>query len=79
MKMILRQKLWLTFIVALNVVLWLVPSDVVEQIARDERDVTAVFRGRVLKQLVQRFGHGQNDRWSGVRPGRSRRSIRPGR
>ncbi len=35
MKMIPRQKIWLTLIVALNLAMWLFPSDVVEQIARD--------------------------------------------
>lgn len=35
MKMIPRQKIWLTLIVGINLALWLFPSDVVEQIARD--------------------------------------------
>ncbi len=35
MKMIARQKLWLTIVVVTNLVLWIVPSDVVEQIVRD--------------------------------------------
>ena len=33
--MILRQKIWLAVVGATNTVLWLVPGDVVEQIARD--------------------------------------------
>ncbi len=33
--MILRQKIWLAVVFTTNAVLWLVPSDVVEQIARD--------------------------------------------
>ncbi len=35
--MILRQKLWLTFIVLLNAALWIIPDDVVANIARDEQ------------------------------------------
>jgi len=35
MKMIARQKLWLTIVVVTNLVLWIVPSDVIEQIVRD--------------------------------------------
>ena len=35
MKLILRQKLWLALVILVNLALWLVPSDVVEQIARD--------------------------------------------
>lgn len=35
MKLILRQKLWLTFVILVNLGLWIVPSNVVEQIARD--------------------------------------------
>jgi len=35
MKLILRQKIWLTIIVLTNLLLWVIPSDVVEQVARD--------------------------------------------
>ncbi len=35
MKLIPRQKIWLTIVIAANLALWLIPSDVVEQIARD--------------------------------------------
>ncbi len=35
MKMIARQKLWLTIVVVTNLVLWVMPSDVIEQIVRD--------------------------------------------
>ena len=35
MKLLRRQKIWLTLVVVVNAALWLVPSDVVEQIARD--------------------------------------------
>ena len=34
MKLILRQKIWLTIVVVANLLLWIIPSDVVEQIAR---------------------------------------------
>lgn len=37
MKMIPRQKIWLTIVVVTNLLLWLIPSDVVEQIARDRQ------------------------------------------
>ncbi len=37
MKLIRRQKVWLTIVVATNLILWIVPSDVVEQIARDRQ------------------------------------------
>lgn len=37
MKMILRQKLWLTFVVAVNAALWIIPGDVVANVARDEQ------------------------------------------
>ena len=35
MKLIPRQKIWLTIIIVANLALWIIPSDVVEQIARD--------------------------------------------
>lgn len=35
MKLIARQKIWLTIVIGANLALWLIPSDVVEQIARD--------------------------------------------
>ena len=35
MKLILRQKIWLTIVLAANLALWIIPSDIVEQIARD--------------------------------------------
>jgi len=35
MKMILRQKLWLAFVVSVNVALWIIPSNVVANVARD--------------------------------------------
>ena len=35
MKLIPRQKVWLTIVILVNLALWLIPSDVVEQIARD--------------------------------------------
>lgn len=35
MKLIRRQKIWLTIIIVVNLALWIIPSDVVEQIARD--------------------------------------------
>lgn len=38
MKMIPRQKFWLAFVLTANILLWAIPSDVVEQIAR-QRDV----------------------------------------
>jgi len=38
MKMIPRQKFWLAFVILVNLLLWLIPSDVVELIAR-QRDV----------------------------------------
>lgn len=34
MKLNLRQKIWLTLVLAVNLTLWLIPSDVVEEIAR---------------------------------------------
>ncbi len=37
MKLIPRQKFWLAFIILANLVLWIVPSDVVELIARDRQ------------------------------------------
>lgn len=36
MKLILRQKVWLGIVATANVLLWAIPSDVVELIARDE-------------------------------------------
>ena len=38
MKMIPRQKIWLAFVIIVNLLLWVIPSDVVELIAR-QRDV----------------------------------------
>lgn len=35
MKLLRRQKIWLGVIIAVNLALWLIPSDVVKQIARD--------------------------------------------
>ena len=35
MKLIRRQRIWLALIIVINLALWFVPSDVVEQIARD--------------------------------------------
>jgi len=35
MRLILRQKIWLAIVITANLALWIVPSDVVEQIARD--------------------------------------------
>ncbi|MHC4695108.1 MAG: alginate O-acetyltransferase AlgX-related protein [Planctomycetota bacterium] len=35
MKLIPRQKIWLVIVIAMNLALWIIPSDVVEQIARD--------------------------------------------
>ena len=35
MKLIPRQKIWLVVVMATNLARWLIPSDVVEQIARD--------------------------------------------
>lgn len=35
LKVIRRQKIWLAVVIAVNLALWLIPSDVVEQIARD--------------------------------------------
>ena len=35
MKLLLRQKTWLMFVIAVNLALWLIPSDVVELIAKD--------------------------------------------
>lgn len=37
MKMLLRQKLWLAIVVAVNAALWIIPSNVVADIARDEQ------------------------------------------
>lgn len=37
MKLIRRQKTWLTIVILGNLVLWIVPSDVVEQIVRDRQ------------------------------------------
>ena len=35
MKLIARQKIWLAIVIMVNLGLWIIPSDVVEQIARD--------------------------------------------
>ena len=35
--MIRRQKIWLAIVVAVNLALWLIPSDVVEEIARQRQ------------------------------------------
>ncbi len=35
MKLIPRQRIWLAIVIAANLALWIIPSDVVEQIARD--------------------------------------------
>ena len=35
MKLIPRQKIWLAIVIVTNLALWIIPSDVVEQIARD--------------------------------------------
>lgn len=35
MKLVPRQKIWLAIVIATNLALWIIPSDVVEQIARD--------------------------------------------
>ncbi len=35
MKLIPRQKIWLAIVVVTNLLLWIIPSDVIEQIARD--------------------------------------------
>jgi len=35
MKLIARQKIWLSIIIVANLLLWIIPSDVVENIARD--------------------------------------------
>ncbi len=35
MKLLRRQKIWLAIVVVTNLTLWIIPSDVVEQIARD--------------------------------------------
>ena len=35
MKLIARQKIWLTIVIVVNAALWIIPSDVVELIARD--------------------------------------------
>ena len=37
MKLIARQKIWLVIVIVTNLLLWIIPSDVVEQIARDRQ------------------------------------------
>ncbi len=46
MKLIPRQKLWLTIVVVANTLLWAIPSNVVELVARDEH----VLLGRYSRQ-----------------------------
>ena len=37
MKLIVRQKIWLAVVIVTNLLLWIIPSDVVELIARDRQ------------------------------------------
>lgn len=37
MKLIPRQKIWLAVVIVTNLLLWIIPSDVIEQIARDRQ------------------------------------------
>ena len=37
MKLIARQKIWLAVVIVTNLLLWIIPSDVVELIARDRQ------------------------------------------
>lgn len=44
--LLLRQKVWIAIVIAVNLALWLIPSDVVKQIARDRQ----VLLGRYSQQ-----------------------------
>ena len=46
MKWIPRQKIWLTLMIVTNLALWIIPSDVVEKIAREQH----VLLGRYSRQ-----------------------------
>lgn len=45
-RLLLRQKIWLTIVIVVNLALWVIPSDVVKQIARDRQ----VLLGRYSQQ-----------------------------
>ena len=52
MKMIRRQKLWLIFVVITNLALWIIPSDVVEQIARDNQTLLGRYSRQHFTWIV---------------------------
>ncbi len=53
MKWIPRQKIWLAIVVITNLALWVIPSDVVEQIARDRHTLLGRYsRGHFTTILV---------------------------
>lgn len=52
MKLIRRQKIWLAIIVVANLALWLIPSDVVEQIARDRQTMLGRYSRQHFTWIV---------------------------
>jgi hypothetical protein len=51
-KLIARQKIWLAIVVAANALLWLIPSDVVEQIARDRHTMLGRYSRTQFSWMV---------------------------
>jgi len=47
-----RQRIWLTVIIVLNVALWLIPSDVVKQIARDRHTMLGRYSRQHFTWIV---------------------------
>ncbi|MGB2986031.1 MAG: SGNH/GDSL hydrolase family protein, partial [Phycisphaerae bacterium] len=52
MKLIRRQKIWLTIVITANLLLWLIPSDVVEQIARDRHTMLGRYSRNHFSWIV---------------------------
>ena len=55
MKLIPRQKIWLAIIVVVNLVLWIIPSDVVEQIARDRHTMLGRYSREHFYWIISFF------------------------
>ncbi len=55
MKLIRRQKVWLAIIIVANLALWIIPSDVVEQIARDRHTMLGRYSREHFYWIVALF------------------------
>lgn len=55
MRLILRQKIWLAIIIVANLALWIIPSNVVEQIARDRHTMFGRYSREHFYWIVALF------------------------